>query len=402
MSKSKFDIASVVGLMLLAGCDALRVPVPEDRGTQIRATLTGFVGAGIAPEIWISRPYDSPVEVGAGLPWLQVEASSLELAAIDSSGRLRTRVLEVQSLPGFRGLFQSGNWSPWKAWRAQGELRWNASAPYSMDAAGWVVDSFSVDAQESESPLFDRTAVRGSIGLRWPRLAISEAESLLVWARIPDSVQSLRDDWKQLCAGRGLDDDRVLMWDTTGIQKAWRWKNIDTSDVRRLMEGRAAAETIFAAGDSIWIPLAGRSLVSIRLQAPLVRPFLLHESRADRIGPTGLILPGSAPNGRVYPRDGSYSQMVYVLDPRSHPVSSNAPIRILLQITGTCPAFQEWRKYGSTSRFQKSTGNVAPFDGYLCEVHPDTMSFPEGGVELLPSRTLPILDTALKTKVVHP
>jgi hypothetical protein len=59
------------------------------------------------------------------------------------------------------------------------------------------------------------------------------------------------------------------------------------------------------------------------------------------------------------------------------------PMLLRLRIAGTCPAFADWRRYGPTDRWHRPTGNVAPFDGYLCEIFPDTISFPRG--DLVPA-----------------
>jgi hypothetical protein len=295
-------------------------------------------------------------------------------------------------------------WSYLETLRIRGVLKWNSSAPYSISAGFGQRDSFDLVPQPGERRRFLRNAVRAEIALRWPKLALSSRDSLVRWSSRPESVQVFLDDWKRLCQGRGLPSARLLFCEPHRYPEVFEWIEPDSSIIRRIMNQNELAQVVFSAGDSVWMPTHEYGFMIASLDSvPSVPVASEYETRSIEYG-FRFNVPSSTET-RISLR---MDDLVYFNLARNswYVQTSQKPYRITVQATPTCAAYKEWIYNGPSDRDHKPHGNVAPFDGYYCQLFPDTMSFPRGDVVLLPPDTttistrpvivLPILDTLIK------
>lgn len=375
MSKSKFDILFALATAFFCGCDALRTPVPDELESPIRASFAGFVVEGRSPRISIARPLDDASERSVLLPWIDQNRSTLQVEHLSDTGWRRMYLAGIYTESGLKG--EAYGWLSTSETidRLRGCLRWNASTPYTFSDDAMVADSFDLRPQPSSRVRFLRDGVRGDLCLRWPKLASAMESSLHQWSWDPDSLKAFLDDWIAVSKGRGDPEAKILLLDTTSIPYVYRWNDPDTSVLRKVLRG-ASAQTIFAEGDSIWLPSDRSASLLVNLDKREFSPVLLDRSLWTTTASAGFLAP-SVSNGTTM-ETGSYSPMEFSLSNSSTWWSSSNPVRVVIQIAGTCPAFADWRRYGPTDRWHRPTGNVAPFDGYLCELFPDTLSFPRG------------------------
>lgn len=381
MPRSKFEIIAAASVLLaaLVACDAMRVPVPESPPAQIRGIMTGFVAPGRLAKIRFVRPFLTSDRILAPEFWIDPMASRARLSCGEmtvafpsGSFQWNTSVSELTIGP-----------LPLESdCRLQGTVRWNGSTPLVVADDQFVSEAFEIRPQKTESPRLGRE-VRGVLDLRWPKLARSLKDSLEAWAAFPESVVAFAKDWDRVCSLRGSTTNRFLKLDAI-VHDAYRWRNPDTSDIREVMAGVALAQAVFSSGDSIWLPLGRNSAIAVNVSD--VASALVLQRTVSRV-----------PNRSEWDDDPNFWQLrdaspgsglrgtiVFQLTGMATLVSSYEGTRTLLSISGTCPAYEDWRERGSTDRSQRPSGNVAPFDGYLCLAVPDTLYFPEGDVVLLP------------------
>ena len=391
MSKSKSDILLALALALLGGCDAFRTPVPEDPPTPIRASLAGFVVEGGAPQIFVARPVDDPSESTLRFPWIDESASKVLVEQDVGSGVKRLYQFTFWEDVGLKGYAYLRQATTSKIERIHGCLRWNASTPYRVSSDGMISDSFDLRPQTGLRVGFKRDRVRGDLCLRWPRLAAANEFLRSVWKKNSDSLRNLSEEWAGICRRRGDADAHLLVLDTTVSPFVYRWKELDTAVLRLALAG-GGVQVVFSEGDSIWLPVGRRADMFVDLDTVSLLPLLVEQSTEAASSAYDWAHRSFATRTNV---EQHTDRMLWfgLYDYSSERIVFD-PMLLRLRIAGTCPAFADWRRYGPTDRWHRPTGNVAPFDGYLCEIFPDTLSFPRGDVVLNP------WDTTSQTKVV--
>lgn len=386
MSKPKSDLLLALSLALLGGCDALRTPVPVDPESPLRASLTGFLVEGTSPTIYFARPIDGPAEVELLLPWIDLGASRLFAEQVVSSGFIDSSRAGISHMQGLRGAAVLWDLRPsMRVDRIRGSLRWNASAPYRMSDDEMVTDPVDLRPQAGARVRFLHDGVRGDLCLRWPKLAMARYDSLRIWSRASDSVVAFRNDWMALSLGRGDPAARILLLDTASRPGVYRYFDPDTSVMRRVMAGESGQKA-FLAGDSIWLPNDRWATVLVGSNVDGIHRVFVNQSISVTSNTSAFSIP-SALNGTTLELARPDAPMEFGFRDLYGGSRSSRPVRVMIQIAGTCPAFEDWRRYGSTDRWHRPTGNVAPFDGYLCEIFPDTISFPRGDIILIPPDT---------------
>lgn len=390
MSKSKSDLLLALSLALLGGCDALRAPVPDSPASPLRASFAGLLVEGAPPTIHLGRPVDDLSQTEYRFPWIDLGASRLVAEQALPSGSIDPSLAAFSILPGLKGVVLLWDLRlSTRVDRVRGSLRWNASAPYRVSEGGMVTDSFDLRPQAGARVGFRRDGVRGDLCLRWPKLASVRYDSLRKWAGVPDSVVAFRNDWIALSRRRGDTAARILLEDTY----AYRYFDPETSILRRVLDG-ASAQKVFLVGDSIWFPRDRWASLFVDAEVDAFRRVFVDLNAWGPSNASGFAMP-SAANGTTLELARPRDPMEFRLRDLYHDNQSTRPIRVMVQIAGTCPAFDDWRGYGPTDRWHRPTGNVAPFDGYLCEIFPDTLSFPRGDIILTPP------DTSTQPKVVY-
>lgn len=384
MPRSKFEIPATAFVLLavLVACDAMRVPVPESPPAPIRGIMTGFVVPGWPAKIRFVRPFLASERKLSPEFWIDPKASRAGITC--GEGDTGHPVVSFQ-WNGTVSELAIGPFREGSDCRLRGTVRWNGSTPLVAADDRFVSEEFDILPQSTDSLRLGR-AVRGNLELRWPKLARSSSDSLESWAAVPESVVAFAKDWGRICSLRGSTTNRFLKLDGI-VHDAYRWRDPDTSDIREVMAGVALAQAVFSSGDSIWLPLGRRSAIYATLTGT-TGPRNLHEvvSRlGNRSGRSSD--PNSWQVGAWSTDADSGKGFVFLLSAKAAPASSSTGTRTLLSISGTCPAYQDWRERGATDRSQRPSGNVAPFDGYLCAAVPDTLSFPEGDIVLVPGPT---------------
>lgn len=387
MSRSKFEIpaAAFVLLALLVACDAVRVPVPEPPPAPIRGILTGFVVPGWPAKIRFVRPFLASERKLSPEFWIDPKVSRAGITCGEGGAALPSVSFQ------WSGTVSESTIGPFPEGsdcRLRGTVRWNGTTPLVAADDQFVSEDFEIHPQKSD-PLRLGRAVRGTLELRWPRLARSASDSLESWAAVPESVVAFARDWGRVCSLRGSATDRFLKLDAIA-HDAYRWRDPDTSDIREVMAGVALAQAVFSSGDSIWLPLGRRSAIYATLTGT-TGPRGLHEV-VSRLGNTSgrSSDPNSWQVGAWSTDAESGKGFVFLLSAKAAPASSSTGTRTLLSISGTCPAYENWRERGATDRSQRPSGNAAPFDGYLCLLDPDTLSFPEGDIVLTLPESVPV------------
>jgi len=416
VSKSKSDLFGLVALLLLfAGCDSMRTPEPDSSGSRLRASMAAFVIGESNFGIYFGRPMGNPAEPPFNATWIDESNSKVTYrrrAYTSSAGAQQPSYL-VDSRIGNQYDMTGSVYLPGSPYleslRIHGRLVWNASAPFS-NAAGYAQrDSFDLEPQPGEKRRFLRNAVRAEIALRWPRLALSIDDSLTKWASMPESVQVFLEDWKRLCQARGQTSARFLYCEPYKSPRSFSWVEPDTSKIGWIMRYPELAQVVLSAGDSLWRPFSLHGYLIAALDSvPSVPVGADFVDQPTSYGYTFQSL--SSMYGRMNSTMTSWRDEVgyYDLGRNSwYTQTTTMPYRITIQATPTCEAYKEWISNGPSDRIHKPHGNVAPFDGYYCQLQPDTMSFPRGDVKLLPADTtgvstqprlvFPALDTTTKS-----
>lgn len=378
----------------MVGCDAIRVPVPESPPAQIRGVVTGFVTPGYVGAIRFHRPSMAGAPEPSSEFWFDSEASRY-LSTCD-------RISSSPTIRAFsNGAADVAGYFPWGEWpngcRLEGSIRWNATTPLVLDEDGYITESFEIRPQPADPVRFERE-VRGPLDLRWPRLARVSSDSLETWAAIPESVVAFARDWEDLCSLRGAPSTRFLVWDTSKTA-AYRWRVPDTSVIREVMAGVAVAQAVFAAGDSIWLPWRRNTAIYTTFSGALSRTFLQHGISRFSNNWSWSVSPAEWIHQIFH--SGMEPGVVFQFRQSAAPSSSRYGTRTILSISNLCPAFEDWQRRGLTDRSQRPSGNVAPFDGYFCLLDPDTLSFPEGDVELMPAESVLVSSESAKKIVVQ-
>jgi len=382
---------------ILCGCIGPWDATPSNDSPEIRAAVAVFIQAGHQANAHFSRPIDNPSEASLSVPWLDELHSEFFLEEPDRrssigtppSDSLQFNLWSSEEEPNLTETsFYSFGWLDTAAadsiWIFRGHLRWNASSPLSIADPLWVTDSFDAVAERSTSPRFLRTGgMVGTLALRWNTLADADQTTRAEWAGDPDSLVKLVQEWTDLQASRNL-DPRILAPDTTQHPAAYVWGHLDTTLLRRILDpltvgGSVAAAVVFAANDTIWAPSDQPTWIQTSVFGTQGRDFYIaHQVAYERYysslavatvsdwpGPPGvaMLLPSSSDSGSV----AWYIQG-----------TEWTGVRLELAVQGTCPSQMVWLHEGGSNRSQLPHGNVAPLDGFVCEVHTDTISFPLG------------------------
>jgi hypothetical protein len=396
VSKSKFDIVRMsLASMVFAGCDAMRVPEPGPSTTPLRPAIMAVVVPGRNTLVTISRPLTDMTEFRLDVDWFDRLESNISVVDPSSTDRGLSRVGFTES-EGLRASAYLWDGPDSGAFGLRGVLKWNASTPFTPGAGNSVVDSFDLRPEDAERIEFQRNMVRAEIGMRWPRLAGARVDSLVVWSKLTDSVEAFLRDWESLCVARGASDGKILAYNLQANPPSYQWKLPDTAIVRRIMDGSEHAQTVFAAGDSIWT-LNGRVwIIYLGITSEPANPVW------------GELTQVNDPMPEPFSKESFSGPSLWLNDLRNvvgfaesyggFGQAATSPVRFRFQITGICPSVLDWRHYGATDRNHRPRGNVAPFDGYFCRILPDTISFPRGDVILVPPDT----STTPKTGIVVP
>lgn len=343
--------------------------------------------------MYLARPLDDTSGAASLLPWIDTSDSEILARKVVDSAENRWYPGRFYEDAGLRGGAYLLAPSLGRVERLRGLLRWNASIPFRSSDEAMVADSFDIRPQTGVRIGFENHRVRGDLCLRWPRLAASETYERSWWANSEESLRNLSEEWIEICRRRGAADARLLVLDTTVSPGVFRWKEPDPA-VIRLVLSEGPVQVVFSGGDSVWIPVGRRADLFADLDATSSLPLLVESALSERASSSDW---SGAPFGSgtwVSRATGGQAWFgLYDVNP-SYERIAFTPLRVQLRIAGTCPAFDEWRRYGSTDRWHRPTGNVAPFDGYLCELFPDTLSFPRGDVALIAP------DTSNQPKVV--
>jgi hypothetical protein len=276
---------------------------------------------------------------------------------------------------------------PERKWRIHGRLRWNASSPFSAAAPLWVTDSVNTWGEISDAPVLVRGILSGPLDLRWDTLARADSSTRSGWSLQPQKLVFLVQQWKSLQSARGR-DARVLALDTTSKPIAWRWMDLDTALLHRILVGTigadrgfGAAEITISAGDSIWLSPSNHLWIQAMVTGT---------TSNDLYAMVDLTDPYEESITNNYPPDWSSVAAWLSLGTTGFPRSDTADAwfalpnnnryrsELELAVAGTCPGQRVWLHEGGSNRSQLPHGNVGPLDGFVCEVLTDTMSFPLG------------------------
>jgi hypothetical protein len=269
-------------------------------------------------------------------------------------------------------------------WSFHGHLRWNASSPFSAAIPLWITDSVNATGEISTAPRFLRGNISGPLDLRWSTLAQADALTRTAWSRSPSALEFLVSQWTALQARRGQDTN-VLVLDTTAKPNAWRWFGLDTAILHGILATTtigsfAVAQTVFSAGDTVWLSPDSNSILQAGFSGTSGEDLY---AAVHMMNQTGTSLAGILPlywsnysnwlsfQTRTGGTDTSGS-LFYL------PNGSGNPSTMEIAVAGTCPSQRVWLHEGGSNRSQLPHGNAGPLDGFVCEVHADTLSFPVG------------------------
>lgn len=382
MSKSNSDAFLVCLILTLGGCSALQVATPEEGTAQIRASM-GIMAMpfrnGSDLDYEVARPLTDSLEEAPLLEWIDRKRSSLALTCSDSNGKIRTRSQSFYSDNGLKSTGGSRCYDPYPTIRSvHGTLRWNASTPFSLAQPLWVEDSFDLVPQQGEAVRFRDGILRAPLELRWPRLARAVGDSLQAWSKRPDSLLAWQADWEKLCALRGR-DPRVDLDPLGDSSSRYTYGSLDTASLRLLMNDSASVRVALQPHDTIWLSVERDLWISIEYPKATLHPVIASGTTSRPTFSSGFLSLHkwhSSTSIFLYPPHAT-RWVHYWLNYESVQDTSDT-LRTTIQVAGTCPAFAQWFTYGSGTRQHAPVGNVAPFDGYFCQLQPDTLSFPQG------------------------
>jgi len=257
-------------------------------------------------------------------------------------------------------------------------LRWNASLPW--NAAGpWVTDSFEVVPELSTTPRFLRSPGLANLAVRWPSLARADSATRVQWASDGHQLEILVSDWNSIQSTRGL-DSQVLALDTSDW--IYRKVDLDSSHLASLLLGkrRSSLLVVVRMADTLYLPMGSEGWLQFHVRGTQNLPFYEATSTiyamesipfpewgfvSDRVG-----LDRGRPGLIAHPGDSV--DLAFSIFHQS----SNGGDFLELAVAGTCPSQCAWLKGGGTPRTRRPWGNAAPFDGFVCRVSIDTLSFP--------------------------
>lgn len=362
---------------------------------QIRAAAAIFVQPGQIASASLTRPLDES-EVTSDLgSWIDAGNSNLLLEASGrecGTGNLTSSDLTITGLApeleydgsyDATSIFQLNPCASDRTWRFHGHLRWNASTPYSSTRPAWITDSIDAWAEVSAQPKFLSANFAGPLELRWITLAQADSSTRWNWSRDPLLLTTLCSQWTAFQKARGL-DPHVLALDTTIRPWSLQWSTLDTALLRAVLTGAANPEIVFNRGDTVWIPDDHETWIKAQVASTgadqTSNPDLYAASREQF---------GSEPTSFAQTPMYLWSFVAdswFILDQVSTDTAEvqvgildiAGPVRIELALAGTCPGQRAWLHEGGSNRSQLPHGNVGPLDGFVCEVHVDTVSFPVG------------------------
>jgi hypothetical protein len=383
-----------------AGCVGPWNDLPSEDPVRIRAAVAVFVQQGDYATATFSRPLDAQSEKGLAVRWIDPSRSMFRVeesgpGCDDTPARRKSSSLYsfsqtsgsdwTYSTSSSSSLASCGSGS---VWRLRGHLRWNASSPFSQAEPVWVTDSVDASGEISTRPMLLHENIAGPLELRWSTLARADASTRASWSRDSQTLANLVAQWKSIQTARGR-DARVLASGTTAKPSVWKWSDLDTSLLRKILvsattsygTGIDGVQSAFSAGDSLWLPQDHSTWVDV---------FAAGTSRSDHFAAVRLlqlnaesIVDVSPSNwsgwtnwlnfvvGRAWSKDTT--QVFFML-----PQKSQWPVRMELAVAGTCAGQRDFLHLGGTDRQKLPHGNAAPLDGFVCEVQTDTITFPLG------------------------
>jgi hypothetical protein len=357
---------------ILAGCIGPWDGLPDDTAVQIRAAAAVFVQPGKPAEAAFTRPLDGASESQATIPWIDAKDSTLW---VEETCRDKTRSSSFTGL----SYATSDKWSAslasstmdscatGRTWRFRGHLRWNASSPFSLADPLYATDSVDVQAETSTAPVFTRTGLYGSVETRWRELALSNDATRRRWSQSPDSLVALAARWKALQSRRGLAS--TVLYQSAPVE-------LDTALLRSVLSYTGIAMVALSPTDTLWLPSDRFSLVQANVAATtgfdFYRASLTRWSRSS-FSLTDIVVPFWAYDADwIAPRPGSGSDTVGTAFYAWREYSQGI---LELAVAGTCDGQRAWLHEGGSNRYDLPHGNAGPFDGFVCEVRTDTMTF---------------------------
>lgn len=344
-----------------------------------------------------SRPMDVRAEKGMSVHWIDPNDSRLRIeeagpGCLDTSGYRKSTSLHSfdqtsasdwsYSTYSSSSLASCGNG---RSWRFRGHLRWNASSPFSQTEPVWVTDSVDAWGETSTSPVFLRGNLVGPLELRWSRLADADSATRASWSKSSSMLVGLVDEWKSIQASRGRNAS-VLALDTAQKTKAWRWHDLDTVLLHRVLASKIRIDrdhellrTVFSAGDSLWPPVDHYAWIEAQVTGTASADMYAAVDRRRANASLSTVSPSNWAGyaGQVEfessqsPSDTA--RVWYLVYDKAWNYST-----IELAVAGTCAGQRDFLHLGGSNRQKLPHGNVAPLDGFVCEVRTDTVSFPVG------------------------
>jgi hypothetical protein len=407
VSASSSRLSWLLSGVLLAGCIGPWDGSPQDGAPEIRAAVAVFVQPGRYGAATFSRPLDNPGEFGLTIPWIDFRNTQLTLdegGRISAGGPLVSRSypfdVDAYELNSSSTVETSlGTFNPMdsfktdRTWRFHGHLRWNASSPLSVAQPLWVTDSVDAWGEFSTTPGFVRTAgALGPLELRWKTLAWAYPKTRSKWSTDPDSLSKLAGQWAALQTARGR-EARVLVLDTTSRPMVWRWADLDTTLLRKVLAQNTANSTplrtvlaTFSAGDTIWTPSDHGTWIQAAISGTQGMDIYFAHQQTEWTQDARILAdyslattttqdwPGTGIGATLLPHPPDSLSWIFTLGSNS----AYAGYGLELAVAGTCPSQRIWFHQGASSRTQLPHGNVGPLDGFVCEMHADTMRFPFG------------------------
>lgn len=353
----------LLAFLVLSGCSALQVEVPDDSVPMLRAAATGFLIPGAQENLWISRPVGDSSELRSNLPWIDPR-SRLRLESETKEAVFESNVWENT---GFGAAAMFWEFTGDGPFRLRGLLRWNASAPFCLTNPLWIDDSLDAPVEPGEPLRIDTSTLLADLPMRWPRLAGYDSTTQRALASHPDSLASLLEDWRNLNLQRKRSPQVKIGATLADTSKTWQ--ELDTGSLRGILRNSLRAFVGVHVGDTLHPAVYSWNFLVFRLESRPSLPYFVSQ-RSVR-WPREFQWIGSDFSSQ-YPATTDNRLVLRV--PLPYALDSGSTQAI--QIAGTCPSFVTWQRLGFSSRLSRPNGNLDPLDGYLCLLKPHRIDFP--------------------------
>lgn len=170
---------------------------------------------------------------------------------------------------------------------------------------------------------------------------------------------------------------------------AWRWTDLDTGLLHRILTlpysyygtSLDGAHVVFTSEDTVWLPTDHGTWVEVLAAGTAGNDYFAAVRLLDaNAASLASVSPSYWPDwtnwldlNTNHGWSTDTEQVLFRL-----PQRSQWPLNVELAIAGTCAGQREFLHLGGSDRQKLPHGNVAPLDGFVCEVQTDTISFPLG------------------------